>query len=124
MSALELQMKQRGTREFIAADTTRIALIPTETELLDSGARSSVDGTPRDEQDFKLIPMTFDQRATITVDGVERIIDYTLLGAHDCLMAVWDHWTGDDGSIYTVVAVAPGHGYETKGLVERHMPAG
>lgn len=121
---MELDIQRRMTREFIASAPTEIVLIPTVSTVLPSGGKSSVDGTPRAAQNFKLIPMTFDQRPTITVDGVDRVISYTLLGEYDAAMAVWDHWTGDDGSVYTIVAFAPGHEYEKKALVERRLPEG
>jgi hypothetical protein len=118
---VQQDIQRRMTREFIAQDPTTIALIPQQLEVQLSGSKKLVAQDPREPQDFKLIPMTFDQRPTVTADGVERIISYTLLGAHDCALEVWDTWSNDEGT-FLVVAMAPGHGYEKKGLVEHHLP--
>jgi hypothetical protein len=56
-----------------------------------------------------------------TAGGVERIIDYTLLGPWDAEAAVWDRWDRGDGSYLLVVAITDGHGYEAKLLCERHL---
>lgn len=118
-----LDIQRRLTREFIAQDPLTLELIPQALEVQLSGSKKLVAQAPREPQDFKLIPMTFDQRPTVTADGVERIISYTLLGTHDCAMGVWDTWSDDTG-IYLIVAFAPGHGYEKKGLVEHRLPVG
>lgn len=122
MSALiTLDQQRRLTKWFIDEDPTTIALIPTEVVLQPSGGKRQVDGPARVPQVFKLIAMTFDQRPTVTIDGVERIISYTLLGEWDSTMELWDHW--DDGTDeYVIIAFAPGYDYERKGLVERRLP--
>lgn len=112
------------TEAFIEMDPVDLVLIPTDETLTESGGQSTVEGTPRPVQRFKLIPMTFDQRPTVTVAGVERLIDYHLLGKWDATVKVGDHWTDPDGTMYEVVALADGHGYETKALVQRHVPKG
>lgn len=119
-----LDLQRRQTKAFIAADTTVVTLIPTDVTVTTSGGRSKADGVPRVPQKFSLIPMSYDQQPRVTVDGIERIISYTLLGEWNCTMEVWDHWEGDDGGLYTVVAVVNGNGYEKKGLVECHLPVG
>ena len=121
MSTLTIQ--RRMTQEFIAEDPVTIALIPSVAVVQSSGNKKRFDGPPRTPQEFKLIPMTFDQRPTVTVDGVDRIISYTLLGVHNAVMELWDHWV-DDEDTYVIMAFAPGYGYEKKGLVERRLPGG
>ena len=116
-----LDAQRAVTAAFIAEDPTEIELIPQVETISDGGGRVRVLGTPRAAQTFKLIPMTYDQRPTVTAGGVERTIDYTLLGAWDCDAEVWDIWMPDETEYYLVVAVSPGHGYERKLLVERHL---
>ena len=118
-----LDAQRRVTQSFIDTDPTDIILTPHTDEVTGSGGRARVAGDPRDVQTFKVIPMTFDQRPTVTAGGVERIIDYTLLGAWDCVMEVGDTWTLVEGAreYYEVVAITDGHGYERKGLCERHL---
>lgn len=119
MSTLEAQ--RRITKAFIDEDPTTITLIPTEIQVQPSGDKRRFDGAPRAPQTFKVIPMTFDQRPTVTVDGVDRIISHTLLGEYNCTMELWDHW--DDGEeTYVIVAFAPSYGYERKALVEKRLP--
>lgn len=118
----ELEQQRRITKAFIDKDPTVIVLTPYAEEITAGGGRQLVAGDPRPEQTFKLIPMTFDQRPTVTAGGVERIIDYTLLGTWDSEGAVWDRFTLDDPNEYfMVVAIADGHRYEKKFLCERHL---
>ena len=120
---MSIQAAQRAiTTAFIADDPTSIVLTPQEVTTTAGGGRSMVAGTPRAAQTFKLIPMTFDQRPTVTAGGVERVIDYTLLGEWDSVGEVWDKFDlGDTNEYFLVVAIAPGHGYEKKYLCERHI---
>lgn len=114
---------RQGTVDYIAMDPTTITLIPTVRTRQDDGSYIEEDGTPRDPQTFKLISIEFTpqgQTVSITQDGIERIIGFYLLGAWDCVMQPRDHWVGDDGRRYTVIALMDGHGYETKGAVEAH----
>ena len=116
-----LAVQQALTAAMIADDPTDIVLTPYERTVTAGGGTTYVAGQPRESQTFKLIPMTFDQRPTVTAGGVERIIDYTLLGTADAIGEVWDQFVLDDPSEYfLIVAIAPGHGYETKFLCERH----
>lgn len=115
--------QRRQTKAFIDMDPTTIVLTPQTSTITPGGGRAMGAGNPRAEQVFKVIPMTFDQRPTVTADGVERIIDYTLLGEWDAEGEVWDTFVLDDtsGEYYLVVAITDGHGYEKKFLCERHL---
>lgn len=119
----ELDAQRRTTKAFINADPTTIVLTPQVTTITDGGGRKMEPGDPRAEQVFKLIPMTYDQRPTVTAGGVERIIDYTLLGEWDAEGEVWDTFTLEEDATeyYLVVAITNGHGYEKKFLCERHL---
>lgn len=118
----ELETQRRLTRDYIASDPTTVTLIPSIVTVLTNGGKDFSDGPPRLPQKFKLIPMTFNQRPTLTVDGVDRIIDYTLLGEWDSSMELWDHWEDSEGGTNTIIAFTDGHGYERKALVERRLP--
>lgn len=118
----ELEMQRRTTKAFIDADPTVIALTPQSVTITPGGGRKFEQDQPRADQTFKLIPMTFDQRPTVTSGGVERIIDYTLLGEWNAEGEVWDRFVLDNpDEYYLVVAIADGHGYEKKFLCERHL---
>lgn len=121
MSVLTVQ--RRLTKAIIDDDPTEIILTPYNMAITTGGGRSLEPSDPRPAQRFKVIPMTYDQRPTVTTGGVERIIDYTLLGEWDCDGAVGDRFTLDDltDGYLEIVAVASGHKYEKKFLCERHL---
>ena len=117
-----LAAQRRVTRDFIRDDPTEVVLTPYTETITDGGGRAFAPGSPRAPQTFKLIPMTFDQRPTVTAGGVERIIDYTLLGTWDCEGDVWDRFTLDNPNEYfLIVAITNEHGYSRKFLCERHF---
>lgn len=118
----EKARQRKITAAFIAMDPTEIVLIPWTESTTSTGGQKRVDGTPRDPQIFKVIPMTFDQRPEVTSAGKERILDQTLLGTDCAIIEVGDHWYGDDGSRFEVYGFVEGHKYERKALVERHVP--
>jgi hypothetical protein len=124
MAAPDREVQRRQTKAFIAMDPTDIVLTPVVETATPSGGKTRRDGTPRATQRFKVIVMTFDQRPTVTTAGVERLIDYTLLGEWDAEMAVGDKWQDEDGGWIEIVAMAEGHGYERKALCSRHLPKG
>lgn len=115
-----IDAQRAATAMMIADDPSTIALIPRVESTSRTGGQFWDDGSARPAQTFKLIAMTYSQKPVVTVNGKERVVDYTLLGAWDCQMEIGDHWTGDDGRRYEIVAFAPGFGYERKGLVECH----
>jgi|SRR4051812_9611977 hypothetical protein len=111
------------TRGFVDMDPTCIELFPQVAVITPSGGRSYTRGESRGIQRFKLIPMTFDQRPTTTAGGVERIIDYHLLGTPDVVVEVNDVFSFDGflTEYYLVVADTDGHRYERKVMCERHL---
>jgi len=115
-----IDVLRQQTLKYIAYDPIELSLIPVVRSTTVEGGVSIVDGPVRDPQTFKLIALTSNQRLTLTVAGKERIIDYHLMGAHDSIMEVGDHWSDSDGNWYEVHAIQAGHGYERKGLVEQH----
>jgi len=118
-----LVIQREMTKTYIAQDPTTISLIPTVKTHTDSGSQVEEDGPVRAPQTFKLISIEFTPQGTnprITVDGVERIIGFYLLGEWGAIVEPGDHWVGDDGRRYTVIAMMDGHGYETKAAVEAH----
>lgn len=125
MTAPDVVWQREQTRLFIDLDPTDLVLIPMVEQIQPNGTKKRVPGPPRPVQRVKLIPMTYDQRPTVTLAGVERIIDYHILGVHTAVIQPGDHWVDEDGGTwYEVIAMADGHDYEVKALVERHLPKG
>jgi hypothetical protein len=117
---IPIDLQRRSTQFMIDDDPTDIELIPRDLVTKSAnGGQYQQPQSPRAMQRFKLIPMTSSQKTTVTADGRERIIDYTLLGAWDATVEIGDYWV-DAGKRYEVVALSPGHNYETKALIEAH----
>lgn len=116
-----IEAQRRVTKAFIDQDPITLSLTPQTETVTAGGGRQFELGTPRDPQTFKLIPMTYDQRPPVTAGGVERIIDYTLLGEWDCIGEVWDLVELGPNEYLMVVAITDGHQYERKFLCERHL---
>jgi hypothetical protein len=118
----ELDAQRAVTAGYIASDPTEVVLIPSTRALNASGAPIDTPGAPRPSQTFRMILLNFDQRPLITLaGGVERAIDYHLLGTWDATVAVGDTWTAD-GKRYEVVGLSDGFDYETKAFVAVHVP--
>jgi hypothetical protein len=116
----ELTVQKKLTKQFIDSDPSTIALIPRVKATTGSGGFKFTDQAPRAAQVFKLITMSDATRPTITTDGVERIIDFTLLGEYNAVVKVFDYWRDADGTRYEVVEIVPFNLYEVKALVTKH----
>jgi hypothetical protein len=110
------------TAAFIADDPTTVTLTPKARVTTPSGGFSEVDGTARAPQIVKLILLAFDQRPTVTLAGVERVIDYHMVGPWDMAADVGDWWTDTDGTQWEIVGFSEGWEYETKAFVSRRVP--
>lgn len=117
-----LNAQRMVTAAFIADDPTTAALIPVTKIKKTNGGFEEQSQTPRDSQTFKLVLLAFDQRPTITVAGVERVIDYHLVGPHDMAIAVGDYWLDTEETRYEVAGISEGWEYEIKAFVFRHIP--
>lgn len=122
MNARVLEAQRRQTAALIADDPTTAALVPRGRVTTPSGGWVEGDLTPRASQTFKLSLLSFDQRPTVTIAGVERLVDYHLVGTHDMAIAVGDYWLSPDGTRYEVVGFTEGWDYMTKAFVIRHVP--
>ncbi len=121
-NAKVLMWQIRQTTAYIADDPTSVALVPSARVATSSGGFTETDGAPRAPQDVKLIELAFDQRPTTTLAGVERLIDYHLVGLPDMAIAVGDYWIDEDGCRWDVVGFSEGWEWETKAFVSRHVP--
>jgi hypothetical protein len=126
-AAAVLAAQRRMTMALIKDDPTAVVLVPRVETLTSSGTKSYVDGTPRASQQVKLSLLGGDGsgsagRPTATLGGVERIIDYHLIAAHNAVIEAGDYWIDAEGTRFEVVGFSEGWDYEIKALVVRHVP--
>jgi hypothetical protein len=122
MSLVTLNAQRQVTLAFIRDDPTTVILTPCARVTTPAGGYQMVDGAARVPQDVKLSLLNFDQRATTTVAGVERVIEYHLIGPWDMAIAVGDWWIDGAGTRWDVIGFSEGWDYETKAFVARHVP--
>lgn len=121
----ELRVQRKNTSWYIAYDPIQVTLIPRTKTRTPSGGTAFADGIARLPQIMRLIPTTSDQKPTVTLDGKERLIDFTLMGQWDAEMEPYDYWRDGEGQRYEVVEiVSAGKAYERKGLVVLHGHGG
>lgn len=121
-SAVTLDAQRKATAAFIEDDPTTAALIPRTRTKTTGGGYTHTDGAPRPPQTFKLSLLGYDQRPSVTIAGVERVIDYHLIGPHDMQIEVGDYWVDDRGTRYEIVGFTEGWSYMTKAFVSRSVP--
>lgn len=117
-----LEAQRSVTAAFIADDPTTAVLIPRARVATSGGGYTKVEGVPRDPQTFKLSLLSYDDRPVITIAGVERRIEYHLIGSHDMTIAEGDYWIDSEGTEYEIVGFTEGWDYMTKAFVYRHVP--
>lgn len=117
-----LAAQRKVTAAFIADDPTVVALIPRTRTSTGTGGFTDTSGTARDPQTVKLSELNFGTPPIVTVAGVERIVDYHLIGPWDMEIEVGDYWVDDAGTKYEVIGFTEGWSYMTKALVSRHIP--
>lgn len=116
MPVANLALNRKLTRAFIAANPVTLVLTPRTREKKPAGGWAWAEGTPRDPQTLTLIEPRTDPLPTVTVDGVERVVRFTLLGAHDSLLDTGDIFS-HQGKDWEVVEMFFDNGYERRGLV-------
>ncbi len=112
LSSVELDIHRRGTERFIDSDPTEIVLIPSTT-VWSGGVKSYGEGTPRPSQRFKVIWSGSQDGIVVTSQGKARRFDFILVGKHDAVIEIGDHWSSGD-QFFQVEWIAPDNGYEIK----------
>lgn len=122
--AEELFEQRRLTIHFIAQDPTEVVLIPRVKARTPSGAYQMTDGTPRPLQKVKMVygGNTGAGRAGMvsTGDGRERMFSYVMVGAHDAVFAIGDHFVDEAGQHWEVEELLPDNDYEVKATVRSY----
>jgi hypothetical protein len=123
MVAPEMAINRRNTVAFITANPVIISLTPRARINSGTGARWAP-GVVRDPQQFRLV----DQSSTsgpvpgriVAADGVQRQVQFQLLGAWDSLIGLWDFWRDEQGILFEVAELLPWNGYEQRAKVVRY----
>jgi len=122
VSGAYLTVQRMMTLAYIRDDPTTLELVPVSRVTTPSGGFAEVDGVPRAAQTVKMILLAYDQRPTLTVAGVERIIDYHMFGRWDMAAEVGDYWIDEEGTRWDIVGFSEGWDYMTKAFASRHVP--
>ena len=116
----ELMVLRRQTKVFIQTDPSVISLIPVLKTKNASAGWTRTDQPPRPPQTFKLITLNENAKPTVVQDGVERIVDFQLLGEWTAEMDIGDYWRDSEQLKYEIVELVPTNLYETRGMVVKH----
>lgn len=120
-SAAELKSLRAGTKAFIAANPSNLALIP-RTRIKSGTGTVFQDQDARPEQIVCLIDQSSTRSPQPGVvqasDGRERLVDFMLLAEHDAVVELYDYWVDSSGT-WDVAQVFPANGYEIRAAVVR-----
>lgn len=115
---LELAAQKNMTHWFILRLPVEITLVPHAVAKQPTGGTKLVAQTPRVAQIMTLIESPVTPRPTVTQDGVERFIEFELLGEWDASMDRFDSFT-HDGKEWEIVELFHFNGWERRALVSR-----
>ena len=119
MPVLNLPLNRKLTKAFIAANPVTLVLIPRTKVKKPAGGTTWENGSPRDPQILTLIEQTGlsgQPKPVVTVEGIERVVEFVLLGEWDCQMETGDVYSFQ-GKDWEVVGLFYDNGYEKRGLV-------
>lgn len=110
---------RRLTKSFIDVNPVTLTLVPREKVKQPAGGYKLTEQAPREPQVMTLIEQTGlsgQPKPVVTLDGVERVVEFMLLGEWDCAMARFDvfQYQGKD---WEVVDLYYDNGYERRALV-------
>jgi hypothetical protein len=116
ISATELALQRKLTKNFIKADSMNVVLM--RSPMVSDGEGGTTRGAPvpLPVQVMRLIPAQDGAPERLTSDGVQISPKYMLMGVWDADMDRWDRFTVA-GQVYEVVSVNQNLQYETKGEV-------
>jgi hypothetical protein len=120
----ELEVNRANTAFFISQNPIDLVLTP-RTKLKDAYGERWVDGTPRDEQTFRLIDQSGVDRPvpgvipTAPEGGRQRKVEFLLLGRYDSAVELFDTWTDSKGVRWEIDELLPFNGYEVRATAVR-----
>jgi len=115
---MNLTLNRRITKKFIDELPVSLALVPRTRTKTPAGGFTWTEAAPRPLQTMTLIEPSVSPRPITTADGVERTIEFELLGQHDALLERYDVFT-HDGKDWEIVMMFHDNGYEKRAMVSR-----
>lgn len=117
---LELAANRRITKAFIETAPIEVALVPRVKIPQPSGGSKWGRAAPRDVQRLRLVePSSARSTAPVrAIDGIDRVIEFMLIGEHDAEIGLYDVFT-HDGAEWEVLYAHPFNGWERRVEVAR-----
>jgi hypothetical protein len=123
-SNAERMIQRRNTLAFIAARPSTLILVPSVRQRTATGGSILVDGPARAAQTFRVVEQGSAPNNTPgqlrAADGTQERTDFLLLGVHDAVVEVGDHWSDTSGAKYRVTEMVADNGYEKRAKVVRY----
>jgi hypothetical protein len=119
LSTSEVATQRRLTTAFINRLPTTVILTPRARQKSPTGGVKWVEGEARDAQTMTLIELgtaAGNPEPVKTVDGIERTVQFELLGEWDAELARYDTFT-HQGKDWEVIDLFYDNGYERRALV-------
>lgn len=116
---LEMDTQRRLTKAFIDTMPVTLTLTPRIQVKTPAGGTKWQEGDPRDPQVLRLIEQATvggDPHPIVTVDGVERKVEFELLGEYTSLIARGDVFL-HSGKEWEVIDLWIDNGWEKRALV-------
>lgn len=118
---MDLPTQRKITSAFIDFLPVTVVLTPRERTKQPGGGVRLVEQAPRAPQTMTLVEPTITQgtRPAVTLDGIERTVDFVLLGEWDATIGLYDVFDYG-GSRWEVVDLIYFNGWERRALVAKH----
>lgn len=113
-----LEVNRKLTSHFIAQLPTVLTFVPRTVVKLPAGGTKLVEGTPRDLQTVTIVEQSSlagQPDPTRTVDGVERKVEFQIVGEWDADIARYDTFSYQ-GKEWEVIDLFFDNGYEVRAL--------
>ncbi len=117
MSDVELRVQKRLTTAFINTQPISVALTPRQKVRTPTGGAKLEELAPRDPQTMRLVEPPKPQ-LEIALDGIQREVEFLLLGEYDAELGVYDTFS-HDGHDWEVVQLYHFNGWERRAAVAR-----
>jgi hypothetical protein len=119
MVTAEMSIQRKNTKAFIETAPVCVTLIPRERAKQPTGGVKWAELAPREKQTLRLIEPPSPALPVRTVDGIQRQVNFILLGEWDAELGVYDIFDLD-GHKWEVVQLIHDNGWERRAEVARY----